>query len=295
MAGKKAAATRLEAAHAALRETNKKIATLDAAKVDALLADRDDQAAQCEAKAAELRRLASVQNEKIRLLQAEAEKQAAEYRAKERLAEIQRNEGTLAERDKVGAELQAVITQADNLFRRLIELGRSVDAAWSWQPHDRAPCLLPASAILEAVTHEIYRQGARPRLLGGADDAGKVYVDFPGGVCPRNEWRGVPDRITSLVDTLKVASAAASKIMRTGVSTASRDFALAEQPPISANGNGASPPVPSINVIPSPDSTPPPPAALADLLKRQNELAADTSPEGEAEYQKVVAEIARLQ
>ena len=168
MAAKKAAATRLDAAHAALRETNKKLAAIDAAKVDALLADRDEQAAECEAKAQDLRRLASVQNEKIRLLQAEAEKAANAYRERERLAEIVRNETTLAERDKLGAELQAVITKADSLFRRMIELGRAVDAAWSWQQHDRAPCLLPASAVLEALTTNSTDrvQGQGPRRCG---------------------------------------------------------------------------------------------------------------------------------
>ena len=47
MGGKKTSATRLDAAHASLRETNKKLAAIDAAKIDALLADRDEQAAAC--------------------------------------------------------------------------------------------------------------------------------------------------------------------------------------------------------------------------------------------------------
>jgi hypothetical protein len=169
----------------------------------------------------------------------------------------------------------------------MIELGRAVDAAWSWQQHDRAPCLLPANAIFDALTHEIYRQGARPRLLGGADDAGKVFVDFPGGVCPRIEWRGLPDQITPLVDTLKVASATASKIMRGGLSTASLDFVSAEPPLVAVNGNGTAPkPVSPVTTDPT---------TLAALLLRQSELAADVTPEGEAEYQKVVAQIAALQ
>jgi hypothetical protein len=214
MAGKKSASTRLEAAHAALRETNKKIAALDAAKVDALLADRDNQAAACEAKAGELRRLASVQNEKIRLLHAEAEKAANEYRNRERLAEIERNERTLAERDQVGAELQAVITKADELFRKMIELGRAVDAAWSWQPSDRAPLLLSAGAVLTALQHEIFRVGGRPRLGGGLDRPDGDYTDFPGGRPTKLELAGLPSQIAPLTAVLAEASATASAIMR---------------------------------------------------------------------------------
>jgi hypothetical protein len=150
----------------------------------------------------------------------------------------------------------------------------------------RPACCRP-NAIFDALTHEIYRQGARPRLLGGADDAGKVFVDFPGGVCPRIEWRGLPDQITPLVDTLKVASATASKIMRGGLSTASLDFVSAEPPLVAVNGNGTAPkPVSPVTTDPT---------TLAALLLRQSELAADVTPEGEAEYQKVVAQIAALQ
>src|SRR5262245_39322781 len=84
MAARKSPATRLEAAHAAVREIDKKLAQVDAAKVTALLADDDQGAAQLEAKAEELRRLQTVGREKIRLLEVECERAENERRDREK-------------------------------------------------------------------------------------------------------------------------------------------------------------------------------------------------------------------
>jgi hypothetical protein len=288
--GKKAAASRLDAAHDALGETNKKIAALDAAKVDALLADRDDQAAQCEAKAQELKRLASVQNEKIRLLQAEAERQAAEYRARERLAKIERNEATLTERAALAAEATAGIEQADQAMRRMCELNRNIRAAWNWETSDVQACLLADGPIISAIEHELFRVGHRPFLGGGMDGSG-VGLSFPGGRAPRLELRDVPGRQPPLADVMRTAGECASKVMRSGVSTSSPDFAALAAPV--TNGNGAAVPQPATASI---ETSPPPGASattLAELLARQNTLAAD--PSREAEYLEVVKQISALQ
>jgi hypothetical protein len=228
MAGKKSPANRLEQTRRDSAEADCKIGALEAERNAALLADRDAEAAKLDAELETLRRLARGFRDKIGLLEAEAERQEAAWRVKEHANLIGRIEKKLAERDAAGAELQAAITKCDELFRKMIQLGRAIDAAWNWQPHDRPACLLPGGAVLTALQHEVYRVGARPRLLGGQD--GTDALDFPGGACPRIEWRGLPDRITPLVDVLKAASATASAIMRSGLSTASPAFAASAEP-----------------------------------------------------------------
>ena len=118
MAAKKSPANRLAAAHASLRDTEKKLAEVDAAKVTALLADDDEAAAQLEAKAEELRRLQTVGREKIRLLEVERDRAENERRDKEKETKIARLEATLADRDKAGAELQELAAKLEAAFRR---------------------------------------------------------------------------------------------------------------------------------------------------------------------------------
>jgi len=146
----------------------------------------------------------------------------------------------------------------------MFRLGREVRSAWPWQAHDLPPTVLSDNAITRAIEHELYRVGARPQLLGGMDidKPGKDGASLPGGKCPKIEWIQMPSAIPTLEQTLKEASELASSIMRTGRSTS-------DGVPIHS-GNGK----------------------LAQLLKRQSELSEVFTPEAEAEYQKVVAQIA---
>src|SRR5262249_22393784 len=119
MAAKKSPATRLDAAHASLRDIDKKLAQVDAAKVAALLDDDDQRAATLEAAAENLRRLQTVGREKIQLLEVECDRAENERREKEKDTKISRLEATLAERDKAGAELQELVGKAEAAFRRM--------------------------------------------------------------------------------------------------------------------------------------------------------------------------------
>src|SRR5262249_15573499 len=149
---------------------------------------------------------------KIRLLEVERDRAENERREAEKQSKIKRLEATLAERDKVGVELQAGITQADRLVRRMIELAEAAGCAWSWNAADLGAGLLSGPALRAALEVEIYRQGASPRLLGG--QAEKFEESFPGGRCPRHDLIGLPKQLPALTDALAEASKYASAIMR---------------------------------------------------------------------------------
>jgi hypothetical protein len=146
---------------------------------------------------AEIRRLetiASRHRERIALLEKAAADAEAERRVREKEGLIRRVEKkTRDERQTAAIEVRDGIAKADAGLRKLIEIARSAQAAWPWQAHELAPCLLSAPAILTAITHELYRIGARPMLYGGQDKFG-AGINFPGGKAPRLEFAGVPDR-----------------------------------------------------------------------------------------------------
>jgi hypothetical protein len=102
MAGKKAAANRLEIAQAALEDCKQKCAELEGKRREALLADNDAQAARLGTAIEEQRRLADVHRDKIALLEQEAAREARERQVRERRGLIERIEAKLAERDKAG-------------------------------------------------------------------------------------------------------------------------------------------------------------------------------------------------
>jgi hypothetical protein len=265
-------ANRLDVARAELAATSKQIAELEAARNSALLADDDRTAVKLAGQADDLRRLARGYEDKIGLLEAEAEREANERRVKEKLGLIERIERKLAERDAAAAELQTAIEQADKAFRKLINLARDVRAAWPWAAHDLSPALLADAAIVAAVKHELFRCGGRPALGGGQDKPGST-INFPGGVSPRLELTGMPDRVTPLSAVAREASALASTVMRSGKSTGAIPVQV-------VNGNELAPRQRTAAE-----------EQLAALHKRQAELAADPNAD-EAVYQSVVAEIA---
>ncbi|MFO1099738.1 MAG: hypothetical protein U1E81_16095 [Xanthobacteraceae bacterium] len=278
MARPKSAATRLDEALEASEAGKRKLAELHAARNKALLADNDVEAlklaADIDLRAQAVRGI----TDKIELLKAEAEKEAAERRARERAALIARIEAKLKQRDEVGAELGETIAKADALFRRLFDIAKEVRSAWPWQHYEIPPILLGEPAIVRAVECELYRVGARPALGGGVDR--QRPPSFPGGKSPAIELALQPGAIRPLVDVLREASQHAGEIMKTGRASGVVPVAMVPIPP-QAGGK--------------PRERTDAEARLAALLKKQIELAEDVSPHGDELYAANLAEIVKVQ
>jgi hypothetical protein len=278
----KKAATILAEAQQELLNTNAKLSDTGRRRDQLLLANDATGLDAVEVELTNLQKAAVRQADRIRLLEAEAERETNERRVKERQGLIGRIEENLAERDAAGRRLQNTLSKAEREFRELIRLSEASAAAWPWPPSDLIPMLMSGATIARAVSHQLYKCGARPPLLGRPGE--KVEVGFPGGVCVDHRLRGLVDQIPSLTDVLADGSRLASRIMRGG----------SAETPASTNGAAPSPPAASGNgETPDPVRTPDQ-AKLAALLKKQAALAEDITPAGEAAYQQVVAEIAAL-
>jgi len=305
MPGRKPAIARLDQARTAHAEADRKIGKLEAARTAALLADKDDEAARLDGELEQLRRLSRGFHDKVQLLAMEAEREAQQYRDRERLAQVERNEAALRKRDALAAELTAGLMQADKAMRAICKIGRGLRASWSWSGPDAQACLLHDGAIVQAITHEIFRIGRRPRAYGGLDRPDGDFTDFPGGASPRLELRDLPEKAMPLADVLREASAFAGKLMREGKGAALPVITEPTPPatngddrghylPLASNDHSAAAPA-----EPLPDSAAPQPKGAAEerltaLLARQNELAAksEMSPHDDAEYASTVQQIA---
>jgi hypothetical protein len=283
MSRPRSATNRLEQARADHASANAKLNELETARAAALLADEDGKAVALDAEIEQQQRLVRGFHDKIGLLEGEAAKEANERRVREHAALIGRIEKKLAERDAAGAELADAIKKADQAFRRMIDAGQAAIAAWPWASHDVHPCMLSPGSITTAIQHELYRVGGRPQLLGGQIEKPGAGVHFPGGRSPSIQLAGLPERIKPLRDVLHESSALASRIMRTGKSTSHIEVVAAPASvPVSTNGGAPAP---------RPDAE----LRLGQLLKEQARLSEDVSPQGEAEYHRVVSEIAKVQ
>ena len=285
---KKKAATRLEAARAAQAEAVRRVAEVGAARSKAILDEDDAAARKLDAELEELQREARIATERVRLLEEEAQREEADAVVKRRADLTVRFEKKLAEADREADELQELIAQAEKKFRKIITLRSDARAAWPIaDSHANAAAgtaegaALSGGAVAKLLQFEFYRVGARPFLGGRPGEIAEQ--NFPGAVCPRNEWRGMPEKITPFADALRAASKFAVDMMRGKLDP------LAALPP-AANGQ----------TIHTDEAASPGPVRseqqerLATLLKEQARLAEDSSPQGEAAYQQVVAEIAAL-
>jgi hypothetical protein len=230
------AADRLKAAQAALEEVNRKLAELNEKRNAALLADDNAAAIDFGIETANLKLSARAYEDKIRLLQQAAAEQERSRREREREGVIKRIEDKLEQRNQAGAELADAVAAADRAFRKLIDVGFEVQSLWSWPPSDLPACLFSHAAITHALTHEMYRIGARPMLGGGQVEPAGFHagIHFPGARVPRFELTHLPERIPPLTAVLQQATAHASAIMRGKRSSAQIDI------PVSApatNGN----------------------------------------------------------
>jgi len=283
MTRRKSATSALEETRKSLGDTNAGIENLRRQRTDELSGNADESTLdKLDAEIKRLEIMAGRLQERITLLQAEAERAEAERRAKEKQALIEKLDNKLIDERRAAAEqIRDGIAAADAGFRKLLNIARDVQAAWPWQAHDLPPCLLAPGAIIAAIQHELYRVGARPLLHGGQDPVG-AGLSFPGGKPERIELYGLPDRITPLIDVVARASQYAAGLMRGG-------------------GSSKPPPKPIQQFAPQEIVEPPQrqrttaEAELVQLLNKQMELAEDITPEGEAAYQECVAQIARIQ
>ncbi len=284
---KKKAETRLADARAAEAKAVKRVAEVGAARSKAILDEDDAAARKLDGELDEAQRDARIAGERIRLLEAEAQREEADAVLKRRKDHVARFIKKLSDADQVADELQACVEQEDKLDRRLIQLREDARVAW-WgsTPHENALGVSPDGAALSGIAikallmHELYRVGARP-FVGGT--AGELKApDLPGGQCPDHRLLGQPHLIEPFGARMRKASQAAIDVMRGKIPEAGTLPSVPDTPPPSGNGE-----------TPDPARTTDP-ATLAALLKRQAQLAEDMTPEGEAKYQAVVAEIAAL-
>jgi len=278
------ATDRISAAQSALEQANARLAELHEQRNAALLRDDNGAAVQFGIEASNLKLVARAEEDRIALLRERAEREAAERRTREREGQVRRIEKKLGERDSVGRELGDAIAAADRAFRKLIDIGAEVQALWSWPPSDVPAILLSPAAIARALSGELYRIGARPRVGGGQVEPHGVHagVNFPGAKPPRHELVNLPERIPALTAILQQATAHASNIMRGVRSSAPADIAVC---PAAPDTNGGDAPVQRSEAE----------RRKSDLHVQMAKLAEDMTPAGEAEYLRVVGELAQVE
>jgi hypothetical protein len=274
----KSATNRLEQARADHAAATSKLQELETARAAALLADDDDKAAHLDAEIEQQRRLARGFHDKIGLLQQRAADEEQARKVKEKAELIGRVEQLLAKRDAAAGKLAAGIKQSDDAFREMIDYGQAAIAAWGWASPDIEAALLSPRSITIAVTHEIFKTGARPRSFGGMDKPGDG-IDYPGGACPDHRLRNLREQIKPLSAVCAVGSAMASSIMRTGRSTSHVEPTAITVP---TNGQGEQPQRSEAQV------------KLASLLKQQAALADDPNID-ETKYAQLIDQIVQAQ
>jgi hypothetical protein len=275
---KSAPVDRIESAQQQLVDANRQIAELTEERNRALLKDDGTAAAMdLGIKIANIKNAARAHEDRIQLLRTQAAEEAAARAKAEREAAIERVEKLLAQRDAAAAELAAAVKQSDAAFRKMLDTGQAVIAAWPWASQDIDATLLSPRAVTVITTHEIYKTGARPRRFGGMDKPGDG-LDFPGGRCPSVQLTNLQQEIKSVTTVCAEASALASSIMRTGRSTSHVDPVA-----VFINGQG------------EPRQRTAAEQRLASLLKQQMELAEDVTPAGEKAYALIVSEIVKAQ
>jgi hypothetical protein len=268
---------RLAAARDEHADTERRIGEVEKARAKAILADADDTARKLDIELENLRRDARIQRDRIQLLEAEAAEKERERKVREKADLIGRIEKKLAARDTAGKELADAIAKADKAFRRLIDIGIEVHAAWNWPASDVPACLLSHGAISAALSHEMYRIGGRPMLGGGQVEAPHAGIHFPGARVPRFELTHMQEKIVPLTAVLQQATAHASNILR---GKRSPDIA-------------APAPVPAMNGDGEPVQRSEAEQRLGALLKQMAALSEDST--REAEYNDVVAALAQVQ
>jgi hypothetical protein len=266
-------AERVAAADHELAAVQRQIAEAKEARERSLLADDDRAASKLAARIDELEATARGHKDKLELLRTAAAEEEREATAKRRAGIVDRFEKLLAEADAEADVLQELIVKADGSFRRIIEMRERARAAWPLSdPHHNMVvgtadgCALSAAAVRILVGHELFRVGHRVHL--GGQEGARGEVSWPAPACPDLRLSMLPEKVTPLGAALRSASRYAVNAMRGG----KLDPLAAVPIPV---GNGAAD------------------KHLAALHREQQRLAAQPqTPEVEAAYEKVVAEIA---
>jgi hypothetical protein len=282
------AADPLAAARETLAAPGKLIHDLESQRRDALIGDDDGLVQRLSGRLDGLYKQRQIDSDRVQARTEEAERQQRAKAERERLAQIGRIENRLRERDRIGAELAAHIAAADAAFVKLVETSRQVRAAWEWSNSDIFAALITDGTITAAVANEVFRTGGRPPATGGMLDTRPP--SYPGGVPETLQVITAPERSTPLMDRLAAASAAASRILRTGANDPPAGDTRANIRTAGTSEATTSDTAPA-TVMPSPngsngDVTPKPaPNPERDrLLERQNELALLDTVEAETEY-----------
>jgi hypothetical protein len=281
------ASSRIEGAQAELQQANARLAELNEQRNAALLKDDNATAIALGIEATNLRLTTRAIEDKITLLREQAAREDQERRAQERERVIEGIEKKIEKRDAAMADVAAAIKQLAVASEKAIKLGRDVVNEWTWQAHDLPAALLTPPSILTAISHEFYKLSYHPRRYGGMDTDPLAGHMLPGSRCPRLEWTEQPERTRAMVDVVKEASEFARRFLRTGKGSAAVAPTLAENPPEMAVNP---PPTNGGNAPQRTDAE----QRLSDLRVRMAKLAEDQSPQGEAEYLRVVDEMAKV-
>jgi hypothetical protein len=277
------ATDRISAAARALEEANRKLVELNEQRNQCLLKDDNAGAIELGIAIANLKLSARAEEDRIALLRERAAEEERARKAKEKEALVGKIEKKLAGRDAAGKELASALAAADRAFRKLIDIGAEVQALWSWPPSDIPAILLSPAAIAHALSGELYRVGARPRVGGGQIEPHGVHagVTFPGAKPPRHDLVNLPERIPALTAILQQATAHGSAIMR-GMRPAEVEVPVSAPAPATSGGDAP---------VQRSDAE----RRKSDLHVQMAKLAEDVTPAGEAEYLRVVGELAQVE
>jgi hypothetical protein len=301
------ATDRLAAAEAAIQEGNARLAELSQRRNEALLRDRDSEAAALALEIQESQRLVQGHSDKVGLLRAEVEREANEKRVRESEVQNKQIDALFDSRDEDIAKLAALEKQRVTVWRRVLATNRKIAAAHSWEPADLSACMLTPLAFNTGLAHESYRLSHTPQLLGGQQESADAGLSLPGSKSPRVEWALQPERIYPLVDVFHEAGEFGKRRLRgKGVvveavqeqaavvaSPGQHDFAhavrevdLGEGAPARnggdapvANGQGESPPRTEAG------------RRLGELTRRQQQMVEDGTADG-LEYKALIDQIA---
>jgi hypothetical protein len=263
---------KLAAARARLNELEGEIAAVAGKRRAGLLAGGD--VTRHDSEIARLEHAARTERDRIGLLDIEVARVASEDVAKRKAAKIAHIQKQLDESDALGEQLETLTSKAIETFHQIVRLRGSAvsifangDSEIGVAINNYQGMALTASAVQVLLSHELYRQGARVVLPGGAPGV-QPEPAWPAPRSPSLDLQMTPEKITRLSVALKTASAYTVGLAKDGRAPA---ILAAEQPG---------------------ESRSPAQIKLAEVLKQMAEAAA--SPERESEYLELVKQSATL-